>query len=242
MAGKGVSGGVVEAKSDNNSSTKDAEGKFDAIRNKCHRCLEPGHRWFDCTAHVIPAAKKSPYGSCDIIGCLAIGMLGKRDAVGECERSDDGTEKWIADSGATVHITSSADLLRDLQPSEDKVKIGNDTLVRVEGFGSLTVVFPNKAGGITVRLEKVGYGHDLAFNLFSLMAGHTRGVGFATDDEDMRETLVDGRLRFWIDGSGYSNYGRRIDPDNNYIPFPLSVPQSIENFMQPVLLFPWGSL
>ena len=64
-----------------------------------------------------------------------------------------------------------------MQPSEDKVKIGNDTLVDVEGYGSLTVVFPNKAEGVTVRLDKVAYVPSLAFNLFSLMAAHTRGVG-----------------------------------------------------------------
>ena len=67
-------------------------------------------------------------------------MLGKRDAIGEREQGTDGTEKWIADSGETFHMTRSADLLRDVQPSEDKVKIGNDTLVDVEGYGSLTLV------------------------------------------------------------------------------------------------------
>ena len=72
-------------------------------------------------------------------------MLGERDAVGEREQGTDGTENWIADSGATFHMTRSAGLLRDVQPSEDKVRIGNDTLVDVEGYGSLTVVFPNKA-------------------------------------------------------------------------------------------------
>ena len=98
------------------------------MRNKCHRCLEPGHRWFDCTAHVIPAASKSQKGSGEIIGFLAIAMLGRRDAVGEREKGKD-SEKWIADSGATFYITRSADLLRDVQPSEDKVKVGNDTLI-----------------------------------------------------------------------------------------------------------------
>ena len=75
-------------------------------------------------------------------------------------------EKWIAESGATFHMTRSADLLRDLHPSEDKVKIGNDTLIGVEGYGSLTVVFANKEGGITVRLEKVAYVPDLGFQPF----------------------------------------------------------------------------
>ena len=71
-------------------------------------------------------------------------MLGERDAVGKREQGTDGTEKYIADSGATFHITRPADLLREMQPTEDKVNIGNDTLVDVEGYGSLTVVFPKQ--------------------------------------------------------------------------------------------------
>ena len=72
VAGKGVSGGAAVAKNDNNSSLKDGVRKFDDMRNKCHRCLEPGHRWFDCTAHVIPAAKKSPNGFGEDIGLSLI--------------------------------------------------------------------------------------------------------------------------------------------------------------------------
>ena len=212
-AGKGVTDDVVAAKNDNSSSTK--AGKYDDMRNKCHRCLQPGHRWFNCTAHVIPAAKKSQNGSGEIIRSLAIGVLGERDAEGGREQGTDGTEKWIANSGATFHIPRSDYLLRDVQPSEDKVKIGNVTLVDVEGYGSLTAVFPNKAEGVTVRLDKVAYVPSLVLNLFYLMAAHTRGVGFATADKDMGVTLADGRLKFWGDGSGYCNYGRRIGPDND---------------------------
>ena len=79
------------------------------------------------------------------------------------------------------------------------------------------------------------YVPDLAFTLFSLMATHIRGVNFALDDKYMSVTLVDGRLRFWSDGSGYLNYGRRIDPDDHYIPFTLLVPDLIENPVQPAL-------
>ena len=64
-------------------------------------------------------------------------------------------------------MTRSAGLLRDLQPSGDKLKVGNDTLIDIEGHGSLAVIFANKEGGIAVRLEKVAYVPDLAVNLFS---------------------------------------------------------------------------
>ena len=79
----------------------------------------------------------------------------------------------------------------------------------------------------------MAYVPSLAFNLFSSMAAHTRGVGFATDDKDMGVTLADGRLKFWSDGSGYCIYGRRIDLDDGYIPFPLLVPEPIENVVKP---------
>ena len=69
------------------------ERTFDDMRNNYHLCLEPGHGRFDCSAHVIPAANKSPNGSGDIIGCLVIGMLCKRDVVGEREKTKDGNEK-----------------------------------------------------------------------------------------------------------------------------------------------------
>ena len=81
---------------------------------------------------------------------------------------------------------------------------------------------------------------ELAFNLSSSMAAHTRGVGFATDVAETSVTLADGHLRFWSDGSGYSNYGRRIDPDDDYIPFPLSDPDPIESTVQPALPLPLG--
>ncbi|CAM9850947.1 unnamed protein product, partial [Sphacelaria rigidula] len=143
--------------------------KHEGIRNKCHRCSEPGHRWYECNAHVIPAPKKSQEGSGNIIPCLSIGVESSMEgAVGERKSSDDGIERWLADSGASFYMTKSAEFLRDMRPSDDKFKIGSNTLIDVECYGSLTVIFPNKAGGVAVRLEKGSYVPDLVFNLFSL--------------------------------------------------------------------------
>ena len=41
----------------------------------------------------------------------------------------------------------------------------------------------------------MAYVAELAFNLSSLMAAHTRGVGFATDVAETSVTLADGHLR-----------------------------------------------
>ena len=122
MAGKDVCGGAAVSQNDTSKSTKDGD-KFDDMRNKCHRCLDQSYRWFDCTARITPATKKFQNGSGEIIGCLAFDMLGKRYAVGECGQSEDGTGKWIADSGATFKMARSADLYRDWHRSEVNVRL-----------------------------------------------------------------------------------------------------------------------
>ncbi|CAN0062318.1 unnamed protein product, partial [Laminaria digitata] len=73
-----------------------------------------------------------------------------------------------------IHMTRSADLLGDVRLCDDKVRIGDNHLVDVVGYGTLTLVFP---GDLTVKLLDAAYVPDLAFNLFSLMAAHMHGVG-----------------------------------------------------------------
>ena len=69
---------------------------------------------------------------------------------------------------------------------------------------------------------------DLAFDLFSLMAAHKQGVGFMSEDEGLCIYLFNGRLRFEGDGSSYSNFAYRIEPNNGYVPFPLLTPDPAE--------------
>lgn len=88
---------------------------------------------------------------------------------------------------------------------------------------------PKQGVRVTLRLERVVYVPDLAFNLLSLVAAHTRGVDFSTYDSDKGVALLDGRLRFWRDGSGYSTYCRRNDSDDDCIPSTVVVPESAEN-------------
>ncbi|CAM9153268.1 unnamed protein product [Laminaria digitata] len=108
-------------------------------------------------------------------------------------------------------MTRSADLLSDVRLCDDKVRICDNHLIDVVGYGTLTVVFP---GDLTVKLSDVAYGPDLAFNFFSLMAVHKQGIDFITEEEDLCISLFDGRLRFEGDGSSYSNFACRIEPDN----------------------------
>ncbi|CAN0366564.1 unnamed protein product, partial [Laminaria digitata] len=136
--------------------------------------------------------------------------------------------KWIADSGASFHMTHSADFLSDVRLCDDKVRIGDNQLIDVVGYGTLTAVFP---GDLTVKLLDVAYVPDIAFNLFSLMAAHKHGVGFMTENY-LCISLFNGRLKFEGDGSSYSSFAYRIEPDDGYVPFPLLTPDPSENCVE----------
>ena len=44
-------------------------------------------------------------------------------------------EKWVADSSATYHMTRSPDLMHDIRPTIDKVKIGDSRMIDIVGYG-----------------------------------------------------------------------------------------------------------
>ena len=72
------------------------------------------------------------------------------DDSGNEEHSDDTGGKWVVgSSGASFHITHSADLLSDVRLCDGKVRIGDNHLTDIEGYGTLTVVF---SGNPTVKL------------------------------------------------------------------------------------------
>ena len=131
------------------------------------------------------------------------------------EPNENKPETWVADSGATYHATwlhDSADMMRDIRPTIDKVRAGASRLVDIVGYGAPTVAFP---GNLTVKLLDVAFMPQLSRNRFSLMTSHRRGVGFKTEQRGMRISLRDGRPRFEGDGSGYSGFGCRIEPDDD---------------------------
>ena len=66
-------------------------------------------------------------------------------------------------------MTHSADLLSDVRLGDVKVRVGDNHLIDVVGYGTLSVVFP---GDLTVKLFDVAYVPDTEFNLFSLFTAH----------------------------------------------------------------------
>ena len=59
-----------------------------------------------------------------------------------------------------------------------------------------------------------------------------------TEDEGLCVSLFDGRLRFESDGSSYSNFACKIEPDSGYVPFLLLTPDPAGNRVEAGCDFP----
>ena len=96
---------------------------FGTERGKCIRCLEAGLHWNQCKARIPPAPEKTPGGGAQsqndggqtTVCCLSKSTLDTTVKLSRSreQRSGGVGEKWLADSGASFHMTYSADLLHD---------------------------------------------------------------------------------------------------------------------------------
>jgi len=75
---------------------------------------------------------------------------------------------WLADSGASSHMTNSDDGLFNIHMQESTVTIGNGTSLKVTKIGDLKVTFRNEEGLQIFTLQKVKYIPDLCVKLLSI--------------------------------------------------------------------------
>ena len=159
------------------------------MKGKCIRCLEPGCRWNQCKARISPSREQTSGRGAqgqnnggETVCCLAKRMLGTSTDSCSDERNGGVGEKWIAHSGASFHMTTSADLLSDVRQCDDKVRISDNHVIDVLGYDTLTVVFP---GDLIAKLLHVACVPDIEFNNFFMMAAHKQGVRCTTEEEGL---------------------------------------------------------
>ena len=86
---------------------------------------------------------------------------------------DTGREEWIADSGATFHVTGNpSGLIERTSPSlgRSSLVVSDLRSLKIECFGSLPMVMHNQQGDVQIKLLNVAYVPGVQFNLFSLHA------------------------------------------------------------------------
>ena len=88
-----------------------------------------------------------------------------------------GDEAWICDSGASTHMTPSADCMINSRECHLKLRIDSGSTRSIEGYGDIRVIFRSGNDLVQVLLTNVAQGPDLGHHLFSLPTlvehGHT---------------------------------------------------------------------
>ncbi|CAN0500014.1 unnamed protein product [Scytosiphon promiscuus] len=89
----------------------------------------------------------------------------------------EGSEAWICDSGATTHITPSADCMVNYKECNLKLRIADGSTRLIGGYCDVRFVFRSGNGFVQVPITSVAHVPDLRYHLFSLPTlvknGHT---------------------------------------------------------------------
>ncbi|CAN0566656.1 unnamed protein product, partial [Laminaria digitata] len=89
----------------------------------------------------------------------------------QCSMIDGEIESWVADNGASQHMTFNSDYMynrRPASPENAQVYIGDGTMLQVEFVGSLDLTFYSAGQDVPVTLESVSFLPKLQVNLLSL--------------------------------------------------------------------------
>lgn len=65
----------------------------------------------------------------------------------EKESSEKTAEKWVAESGATYYMTRSADMIRDVQPTNDQVGVDESRMIDMVGYLCSFCCIPREPDG-----------------------------------------------------------------------------------------------
>jgi len=127
--------------------------------NKCFFCKKPGHKLQDCRER-----KAETTNATQETALMAM----TTKAVSETT--------WIADSGATCHITNDPTGLYDIEHMETPVTLGDGTTVTATMNAKLKLKMEGLEGPTTVMLYDVKYIPDFMLKLFSLSCTMKKGA------------------------------------------------------------------
>ena len=95
-----------------------------------------------------------------------------------------GKNVWIADSGASQHMTNSDLHLFDVKNVEGEVFIGDNSSMIIKSIGSLKIKITNRNGEKNVvTLTKVAFVPNMMCNLLSLTSAMTKGYELRNEKE-----------------------------------------------------------
>jgi hypothetical protein len=135
----------------------------------------------------------------------------RRDDTEDDTENESPTEKWLMDSGATVHVTNSKKYL--LNPSEETVRVGNGEESKASLSGKVTL--KSEQGSGQLALKKVLYIEGFAKNILSIPLLLENGASIEWKENRLSITNSAGTSTIHIDKEGsevmFYFKGRRIE-------------------------------
>jgi hypothetical protein len=109
-----------------------------------------------------------------------------------------GPNTWLADSGASCHLTNSGDGMFDVQVISSSVIIGNGKALTATKIGKMRRTIIQKNGDTAnITLTEVKYVEDLWVNLFSIGKGLQNG--FNIGNKGINIFLTKGKTAIMFD-------------------------------------------
>ncbi|GBN79835.1 Retrovirus-related Pol polyprotein from transposon TNT 1-94 [Araneus ventricosus] len=144
---------------------------------KCYVCRKPGHIAKDCWKR-----DRKQKTSGDAFVCIVEGVTEK--------------EQWIADSGASAHMTSYRKYFLDFKefPSPKPVYVGNNNAIMAYGQGTVNDDMKVNGKWVSNHLSEVWYVPDVSRNLFSVSQTLAKGFVFRAEGNECSFTR-DGHVR-----------------------------------------------
>ena len=151
--------------SDKDSKTSNTGGgnkkKYDKSQIKCYNCQKMGHYANECKGKKVAREEKAVVAKDENIEMVMLG--------GDMLPTKINDNVWIADSGASCHMTNSLEGMYEIRKGNCKVMIGDGQSVETTKSGKWKGVVKQKDGSTTpIILEEVVYAPALCCKLFSI--------------------------------------------------------------------------
>ncbi|KAK9700733.1 hypothetical protein QE152_g31058 [Popillia japonica] len=156
---------TVNEKKDKKNADKSDKRPERKEQRKCFKCHKVGHLAKDCYKKYGNARnlKKAPKPEGEAF---------------PCERDDRQDDQWLADSGASAHMTNNKSFFLSYEPFNypREVQVGNNEIIHAYGEGTINVKMRIHGLWQQNHLKNVWYVPKIGRNLFSI--GQTMKKGF----------------------------------------------------------------
>lgn len=160
-------------------------------RTRCGICKEKGHWVRECPKKPEDQGGKSSSDYVKSASALVCDIV----ATYKCT-SEIGSDVWIADSGAGMHMTFHKDYFSTLQPNSNghMVKVADDRIILAAGIGMIKI--QEVLGGVLYEreLQYVLYVPELKFSLFSIGSVNKKRYSFHSFEDRCEVRNSKGKL------------------------------------------------